>query len=119
MQIKAGLGAQCSVGKMESVVLLGVLVMVIAAVAPGLYALRKRMGAGGRKLELWTMLHRRGLTDGDALEEPRPLALALRRCALCPSVEECRQWLASEAREGFDAFCPNSRYIHRLERVTR
>jgi len=115
MQVKAGPGAQCSVGTMESLVLVGLLVMLIAAVAPGIYALRKRMGAGGRKLELWTMLHRRGLTDGDALEEPRPLAMALRRCALCPSVDECRDWLASETREGFDAFCPNSRYIDRLE----
>ena len=101
---------------MESVVLVALLLVVIAAVAPGIYALRKRMGAGGRKLELWSMLHRRGITDGDALEEPRPLAMALRRCALCPSVEECRDWLASGAREGFDAFCPNSRYIRRLER---
>ena len=101
---------------MESLVLVGLLVMLIAAVAPGIYALRKRMSAGGRKLELWTMLHRRGLTPEAALAEPRPLAMALRRCALCPSVEECRHWLASEAREGFDAFCPNSRYIRRLER---
>src|SRR5512145_44675 len=101
---------------MQSLVLLGLLVLLIAAVAPGIYALRKRMGVGGRKLELWTMLHRRGLTAEGALEEPRPLAMALRRCAVCASVEECRHWLASEAREGFDAFCPNARYIHRLER---
>ena len=98
---------------MESFVLVGLLVLVIAAVAPSIYALRKRMGAG-RKLELWCMLHRHGLTAEAALAEPRPLAMALRRCALCPSVEECRHWLASEAREGFDAFCPNSRFIHRL-----
>ncbi len=101
---------------MESFVLVGLLVVLIAAVAPGIYALRKRMHAGGRRLELWHMLHRRGLTAEAALAEPRPLAMALRRCALCPSVEECRHWLASEAREGFDAFCPNSRYIRRLER---
>ena len=101
---------------MESFVLVGLLVVLIAGVAPGIYALRKRMHAGGRRLELWHMLHRRGLTAEAALAEPRPLAMALRRCALCPSVEECRHWLASEAREGFDAFCPNSRYIRRLER---
>ena len=101
---------------MESLVLVGLLVVLIAAVAPGIYALRKRMHAGGRRLELWHMLHRRGLTAEAALAEPRPLAMALRRCALCPSVEECRHWLASEAREGFDAFCPNSGYIRRLER---
>lgn len=101
---------------MESLVLVGLLVVLIAAVAPGIYALRKRMHAGGRRLELWHMLHRRGLSAEAALAEPRPLAMALRRCALCPSVEECRHWLASEAREGFDAFCPNSRYIRRLER---
>ena len=101
---------------MESFVLVGLLVVLIAAVAPGIYALRKRMHAGGRRLELWHMLHRRGLSAEAALAEPRPLAMALRRCALCPSVAECRHWLASEAREGFDAFCPNSRYIRRLER---
>jgi hypothetical protein len=101
---------------MESLVPLALLVLLIAAVAPGIYALRKRLGQGGRRLELWRMLHRRGLTADDALGEPRPLAMALRRCALCPSVEECRHWLASDAREGFEAFCPNSRYIERLER---
>ena len=68
MQVKAGPGAQCSVGTVGSLVLVGLLGLLIAALAPGIYALRKRMGAGGRKLELWTMLHRRGLTDGDALE---------------------------------------------------
>jgi hypothetical protein len=101
---------------MQSLVLLALLAVLIAVAALAIHALRKRMGAGGRTLELWSMLQRRGLSAEAALEEPRPLAMALRRCALCPSVEECRHWLASEAREGFDAFCPNSRYIQRLER---
>ena len=101
---------------MESLVILGVLAMLVAALAPGLYALRRRLAAGDGKLELWRALHRRGLGAAQAAEDPHALGLALRRCALCPSVDACTQWLASGAREGLEDFCPNAAYLKRLER---
>jgi len=101
---------------METLLILGLLVMLIAAVAPGVYALRRRMAAGDGKLELWSALHRRGLDAAQAAEDPRALGVALRRCALCPSVDACTRWLASGAREGLEDFCPNAAYLRRLER---
>ena len=54
------------------------------------------------ELEIWRVMHRVGLTRGGRGEEPRSLALALRRCTLCPSVDACRMArfeLARRARE--------------------
>jgi len=101
---------------MESLIVLAMILMLVAAAAPGLYGLRKRMLADGRQLELWRMMERRGLSPADAAEEPQKLALAMRRCTLCPSVEPCREWLASGTRDGCEDFCPNGSYLRKLER---
>jgi hypothetical protein len=101
---------------METVLILIVILVLVATVAPGLYALRKRMIADSGQLELWRLMQRRGLSAAAAAEEPKNLALAMRRCTLCPSLDQCREWLASDAREGFEDFCPNGRYLLRLER---
>jgi hypothetical protein len=99
---------------METFVILALLLLLVAAVAPGLYVLRKRIASGGQ-VELWRAMQRRGLNPADAAEEPRNLAVALRRCTLCPSVETCHEWLASGAREGLEEFCPNAAYFKELE----
>jgi len=102
---------------METFVILALLVMLVAAVAPGLYALYKRTSSRSAQMELWRAMHRRGLSPADAAEEPRNLALALRRCTLCASVDTCDEWLASGAREGLEEFCPNAAYFKKLERL--
>jgi len=101
---------------METFLILALLLVLIAAIAPGLYALRKRFSAGPGELELWRMMRRLGLGPADAAEEPKGLAIAIRRCTLCPTVDACHEWLASGGREGLDGFCPNAAYLRKLER---
>lgn len=101
---------------METLVVLGVLVFLLAAAAPGLYALRRRMTAEEGRLQFWRMLQRRGLDATDTAADSRALAVAVRRCMLCPRVDDCEAWLASQRREGLEAFCPNAAYVQRLER---
>ena len=102
---------------METFIFLALLALLLAAVAPGLYVLSKRMAARPAQLEIWRAMHRLGLTPAEAAgEEPRNLALALRRCTLCPSVDACQEWLAAGSREGLERFCPNASYLKKLER---
>lgn len=101
---------------MEPLFILVLFLLLIAAAAPGIYALRKRMTAMNGPLEIWRALHRRGLGESDTERDPRGLGHAVRRCMLCPSVETCHEWLASGKREGLESFCPNAAYIEKLER---
>jgi hypothetical protein len=99
---------------MESLPVLAVLLILVAAAAPGLYALRRRMAAGG-ELEIWSVLRRRGLSRADTEGDPRALAIAVRRCTLCPASDACRDWLASGRPAPFRELCPNAAYLEKLE----
>jgi uncharacterized protein DUF6455 len=61
-------------------------------------------------LPIFGMIDRNGTTADElaAVVGSENLALAVRRCALCGSKEQCRAWLASEPRVGRAAFCPTS-----------
>ena len=101
---------------METFIFLALFALLLAAVAPGFYLLGKRMAARPAHLEIWRVMHRLGLSPGDAAnEEPRNMALALRRCTLCPGVDACQEWLASGSREGLEQFCPNASYFKKLK----
>lgn len=102
---------------METLAILAVLLMLVAAVAPGLYTLRKRVSANAGPLEIWRAMTRLGLSPAQAAEEPKSLALAVRRCTLCPAVDACHEWLASGKREHLEVFCPNAGYLRKLERA--
>ena len=56
---------------MDGLVVLVVVLLIMSAAAPGLYALRKRMVAGDGDLELWRVLRRRGLSPADTESNPR------------------------------------------------
>lgn len=102
---------------METSIFLASLALLLAAVAPGLYLLGKRLAARHADLEIWPVMHRLGLSPGDIDgEEPRGMALALRRCTLCPGVDACQEWLASGSRAGLENFCPNASYFKKLGR---
>jgi hypothetical protein len=102
---------------METFIFLALFALLLAAVAPGLYVLSKRMAVRPAQLEIWRAMHRLGLSSADSAgEDPRNLALALRRCTLCPSVGTCHEWLSSGSREGLEQFCPNAAYLRKLGR---
>lgn len=63
------------------------------------------------------MLRRQGdkvarlaLASGD-----RSFAIAVRQCTRCQQAAQCRAWLTSGAREGFEMFCPNARYVQHMK----
>jgi hypothetical protein len=68
---------------------------------------------------LLAMLGRRGLVQRDLVAAGDMTATAaVRRCAFCNSTTECREFLASGKRAGFEAFCPNAEVIQRLNSTT-
>jgi len=46
-----------------------------------------------------------------ATAEGRSFGAAVKRCTECKSQARCREWLASGASEGYEAFCPNSGFV--------
>lgn len=63
------------------------------------------------------MLRRQGdnvarlaLASGD-----RSFAVAVSQCTRCQQAAQCRAWLASGARDGYDTFCPNARYVQHMK----
>ena len=43
-------------------------------------------------------------------------ALAVRSCLRCTEAAQCRAWLSSGARDGYQWFCPNAGYVDRMKR---
>ena len=101
---------------METFALIGVLALLVGAVAPAAYALHRRLGTRQGELEFWRVLHRRGLGVEDTARDPRSLEGALRRCLLCANTDACSGWLESGTTKGLEDFCPNAGYLRRLER---
>jgi hypothetical protein len=90
------------------------LLFVLAAALPVMYAAWRRGMFDGRALELWQVMRRRGLSTDEAAGRERALAFATRRCVVCPSTAECRTWLASGKRAGLEEFCPNAGFLDSL-----
>src|ERR671922_754271 len=90
---------------------LGVLIAVIVVLA-----LWSQDGAG-KPLLLEQVLRRqddrvahRALASGG-----RDFAAAVQRCLACSEAAQCRAWLSSGARHGYQSFCPNAGYIERMK----
>jgi len=98
----------------STVLIVVLLLFIVGAAAHAIYAGWRRGMFDGRALELWQMMRRRGLSADDAAGRERTLALATRRCVMCPSTEECRTWLASGKRAGLEEFCPNAAFLESL-----
>jgi hypothetical protein len=45
-------------------------------------------------------------------------ARAVRQCGSCGEMAQCRSWLESGRREGYEAFCPNAGYVERVAGLT-
>src|SRR5690349_8331829 len=41
--------------------------------------------------------------------------MAVQRCLACSEAAQCRAWLSSGARDGYQSFCPNAGYIERMK----
>jgi hypothetical protein len=59
------------------------------------------------------MLRSQGLDPEQPMfsADGREFGIAVRRCTRCTGRQRCREWLASGAREGYQAFCPNAAFI--------
>ena len=92
----------------------GLLLVAAAAVWLSVIAWRRAM-RGTRTLPIWQAMKRRGLEPADAAGQERAFAVAVRRCTMCASLDECEHWLAGE-RDDADAFCPNTTFMENLQR---
>ena len=91
------------------------LLIVLAALLPFGYAGWRRLTAREGDLQIWRVMQRTGVSpEGPAGRQPE-LARAVRRCVMCPSIEECDQWLAASHREGLGLFCPNASFLAELK----
>lgn len=92
------------------------LLVFAAAVAllPFAYAGWRRLTSRDGELQIWRAMRRIGIAQ-DAPGPDAELARAVRRCVLCPSIEECDHWLAADKREGLGLFCPNASFLARMK----
>jgi hypothetical protein len=88
---------------------LGAAAVALAAVA--LFALAWRVPLHDA-LPLDEMLRRQG-ADPDREERlaSGDFAVAIGRCLNCNATQQCRAWLDSGKQAGFEAFCPNAKYV--------
>src|SRR3954466_10874494 len=72
------------------------------------YAGWRRATSREKDLQIWGVMRRAGIEPQDGAGGDAQMAQAVRRCVLCPSIEECDHWLASGKREGLGAFFPQA-----------
>jgi uncharacterized protein DUF6455 len=92
------------------------LLFFVAAVvaAPFIHAAWRRIGAREADLQIWRLMARRGIAVDDSPAAQPKLARVVRRCVLCPSIEECDHWLASDGKRSVAEFCPNAAALDEL-----
>ena len=47
----------------------------------------------------------------------REFAVAVSQCLRCTQAAQCRAWLWSGAREGYQWFCPNAGFVDRMRQL--
>jgi len=75
-------------------------------------------GAVETPLLLERMLRRHGddVAHRALASGSRDFALAVQQCLRCSEARQCRAWLSSGARQGYEGFCPNAGYVERMKR---
>ena len=99
---------------LTGVVLLFVFAGVVALM-PFAYAGWRRLTSRDGDLQIWRAMRRVGVMPADAAGHEPKMARAVRRCVMCPSIEECDHWLGSGNREGLGLFCPNASFFAELK----
>ena len=92
------------------------LVFALVAALPFAYAGWRRATNRSAELEIWPVMRRLRVSPEATPRNDATMAHAIRRCVLCPSLEECEHWLASGKTDGIDAFCPNAAVIEDLRK---
>ena len=88
----------------------------LVAAVPMAFAGWRRLVAREGDLQIWRVMRRRGLEAQSIGAKDATLARAVRRCVMCPSIDDCDHWLASGNREGLGLFCPNATFFREIER---
>ena len=120
-QVKGKAGEGGSVGGMsfiESVAILGGTFLVVFTIGAVIMAQWRGIPAG--PLPLYEMLVRqdpRAATKALA-SGSRDFAVAVRQCVGCSARAQCRAWLDSGSRDGFDEFCANAGYVARMRALS-
>lgn len=102
-------------GMLTGLVMLALFAATVAFL-PFAYAGWRRLTSRGGDLQIWRTMRRVGIAPQETAPEQAKMARAVRRCVLCPSIEDCDHWLASGEREGLGLFCPNATFFDELKR---
>ena len=96
---------------LESVAVLSGTLLVLIGLAAIIAAQWRNLPDG--PVPLYEMLRRQSdRAAGMAIASgSRDFAFAIRRCVGCAARSECRAWLDSGRREGFEKFCANADYV--------
>jgi hypothetical protein len=88
-------------------------VLIVALILMALWS----QDGGAKTLLLEQVLRRQG--DGIAYRAlasgSHQFAVAVQRCLACSEAAQCRAWISSGARDGYQSFCPNAGYIERMK----
>jgi len=90
------------------IALVVLLLLPVAASAPGLYAAWRRRVPRAAELEMWPVMERLGVRLVETPGSEAGMARVVRRCVMCGSIPECQAWLASGASDRLHEFCPNA-----------
>ncbi|HYL88037.1 MAG TPA: DUF6455 family protein [Burkholderiales bacterium] len=93
-----------------------ILFFMLVASLPFFYAGWRRATDRGAELQIWPVMRRLGVSADATPRNDGTMAHAIRRCVLCPSLEECEHWLESAKTDGIDEFCPNAAVIEGLRK---
>jgi hypothetical protein len=86
----------------------------LVAALPLAFAGWRRLVSREGDLQIWRAMRRLGVEGQDMACQDRNLARAVRRCVMCPSIDDCDSWLASGRREGINLFCPNATFFDNI-----
>ncbi len=89
---------------------------MLVASLPFAYAGWRRATHRDAELEIWPVMRRMGVSPDATARSNPAVRHAIRRCVICPSLEECEHWLASGKTDGIKEFCPNASAIEGLRK---
>ena len=94
----------------------GTAMLIVVILVAGLLSAWRGDGGVGSVLLEKVLRRQSDAAAANALASgSRDFAVAVQRCLSCNQAAQCRAWLASGARDGYQTFCPNARYVQRMK----